>query len=420
MPAGLRRKKEAAVSFLRYVVLKLFYLFALFYRMFDAAEIVNPAVLFHAYGKAERGLGKLAHALRTTPLHTAWLWRELTRTSVMIAQIQGYRAQVGQLRMALIGAPVERHDNTPGLAAAKRVFLAADPLFRSASETDSNQLLLPTFWDDEGRQSADDAGGAGEDGRPKEVVQQGQADRQWLLALVHELAGFADDGKWPPLINLLVDLRRHAGRPAARRLPVSLVRIALPLALKQAGLVPKAAPGLLGGARLPLGMSRARTLRQPVTEWLRGALEVLADEADQAYRRLAELTHQHRAWHGALAGQGLRRHARAPQAIDLLAATPVLSIGLVARHLGCSHVAAGGITARLVDLGILIEQTSRSRHKLFVAGDLSTTFQGEATDLVPLSRSKLLPTVDVDMIGATLDGLFADLDRIVARTQEAS
>ncbi len=220
--------------------------------MLDVAKIVNPSILLHPYGKAERGLGKIAHALRATPLHTAWLWRELTRTSIVIAQIQGYRAQVGQLRMALIGAPVERHDNTPGLAAARRVFLAAEPLFRSAAETDSNQPLLPAFWDDEGVQSGldgpDGAGRAGEVTGPQRVVQRDQADRQRLLALVRELTGFADDGRWPPLINLLVDLRRHAGRSTSRRLPASLVRIALPLALVQVGLVPKAAPSSPGAA----------------------------------------------------------------------------------------------------------------------------------------------------------------------------
>ncbi len=139
------------------------------------------------------------------------------------------------------------------------------------------------------------------------------------MALVRELAGFAHDG----------------------RRPASLVRLALSLAIKEIGLLAKAAPGLLGGRRLPLGMSAGSAEAKPLTPWLVQALEDLAKEAEQAQKRLAELTRQHQAWHQALLKEGLRKHARAPAALDLLAATPVLSIGLVARHLGCSHVAAG-------------------------------------------------------------------------------
>ena len=59
-----------------------------------------------------------------------------------------------------------------------------------------------------------------------------------LRAMVAELAGFADDGRRPALINLLIDLRQQA---ALRQLPASLVRLAMPLALLEAGIVPKAA-----------------------------------------------------------------------------------------------------------------------------------------------------------------------------------
>ena len=245
------------MSFPNAIFVEIFFTICFVKTMFDDAETLNPSLLLRPYGKAERALGELAHVLRATPLHPTWLWRELTRVSVIIAQICGYRVQTNQLRMALIGAPVERHDNTSGLAAAKRVFLAAEPLFRTGSETDSRLALLPTFWDDVdvehgqgGLDAPGDIDGAGE------VARTQQEERKQLLDLVRELAGFADDGRRPALINLFVDLRKHA---AARHLPPSLMRVALPLALAEAGLVPKAAPGLLGGLRLPLGMSRAVT-----------------------------------------------------------------------------------------------------------------------------------------------------------------
>ena len=76
--------------------------------------------------------------------------------------------------------------------------------------------------------------------------------RERLAGLVKELAAFADSARWTALINLFIGLRRYGG---TKRLAPQLLRLAMPLALIEAGLVPKAAPGLLGGRRLPLGMS---------------------------------------------------------------------------------------------------------------------------------------------------------------------
>ncbi|MGI9450171.1 MAG: hypothetical protein ACR2QH_05990 [Geminicoccaceae bacterium] len=413
--------------------MKFFPSFAFLQSMFDHTDSIDWPALVRPYGQAERALGELAFALESTRLHPTFLWRELTRIAAIIAQIRGYRVQAGQLRLVLIGAPVDADDNTSGLAAAKRIFLAAEPLFRAGAETESRLALLPAFWHDGGNeppQAGSDAltghhdqRRAGQGARPQRVARPQQeagpqqGEREQLLGLVKELAGFADDGRRPALINLLVDLRKHAARPAAKRLPTPLVRIALPLTLVEAGLVPKAAPGLLGGVRLPLGMSRATVLDQPITDWLKGGLGALAAEAEESRRRLAELTRQHQAWHQALAKTGLRKHAKAPLALDLLAATPVLTIGLVARHLGCSHVAAGKIAERLVDLGILIEPSSRSRHKLFVAGDLPVESRGDTDASPPLSLSEPTPLVDVDAVRATLDGLFADLERLNERAE---
>ncbi len=397
--------------------------------MLDTPETLHWQALIRPHGSAERALGKLAFALESSPLHGTWLWREIARAAVTIAQAQGYKVSSEQLRRALIGLALARTDQTPGLGAAKRIFLEAEPLFRQHQSTDSSEVLWPRFWQDQSAAAGGDDGGepprsgsgalidsdalpGGGDGAG-EVAWPRQGDQ--LLALVRELAGFAHDGRRPALINLLVDLRGHA---KARRLPAALVRLALPLAIKEVGLLPKAAPGLLGGRRLPLGMSAGSAEAKPLTPWLVLALEALAKEAEQAQKRLAELTRQHRAWHGALMGEGLRKHARAPAALDLLAATPVLSIGLVARHLGCSHVAAGQIVARLAGLGILIEAASRARHKIYVAGDLPGRDRDEADPDAPLALSAPPPSVDVDGIGATLDGLYADLERLNERARD--
>ncbi|MDH3661596.1 MAG: hypothetical protein OEU92_16470 [Alphaproteobacteria bacterium] len=398
--------------------------------MFDRTDTVHWPDVVRPLAKAERALGRLAQALETTALHQAWLWRETTRIAAIIAQNSGYQVSQDQLRMALIGAPVDPDDNTTGLAAAKRIFLAAAPLFRAHQQADSKEALWPQFWAQEASETyeasdalsddeAYEADGADnrrtvEAGAPEDVGGAGEEERARLMVLVREIAGFADDGRRPALVNLFVDLRRQA---VARRLSPMLTRLALPLALVQAAVVPKAAPGLLGGRRLPLGMSRAAAEPMPLTDWLARGLNDLAEEARHSHRRLTELERQHRAWHGRLAEAGLRRHARAPAALDLLTATPVMSIGLVARHLACSTVAAGKIVERLVDLGILLAATSRSRHKVYIAGDLPQRPHPEAGADEPLAVSAPAPVVDVDAVGATLDGLFADLDRLNERTK---
>ena len=218
----------------------------------------------------------------------------------------------------------------------------------------------------------------------------------------------------PALINLFVDLRKHA---AARTLPPALLRLALPLSLAKAGLVPRACPGLLGGRRLALSMSRGADLDKPLSDWLKEALRELALEADQAHRRLAALTQNHRAWHQALRQASLRRHDQAPKVLDLLAATPVLTIGLVKRMIGCSHVAAGQIIGRLAAQGVLVEQTGRARHKIFMAGDLAI---GKSVDVAAeeaLALSDPVKPLDVEAVQATLDQLYLDLERLAARSR---
>ncbi|MEM7045725.1 MAG: hypothetical protein AAF543_23180 [Pseudomonadota bacterium] len=394
--------------------------------MLDRTDSIHWPDVVRPLAKAERALGRLAFALDVTTLHQTWLWRELTRTTAAITQNGGHIVGQDQLRLALIGAPVDPNDNTSGLAAAKRLFLTATPLFRLGRQADSDEPLWPAFWapevsdalgDDEAddrrtttkADAREDTDGAGELAWPL------RGECAQLLQAAREIAGFADDGRRPALINLLVDLRRHA---AARRVRPSLMRLTLPLALARAGVVPRAAPGLLGGRRLPLGMSRAAADPAPLTRWLARGLGELAEEAHQSRGRLTELERQNQAWRQALVKEGLRRHAMAPKVLDLLTATPVLSIGLVANHLACSTVAAGRILERLMDLGIVLAATSRSRHKVFIAGDLAHRRQAEPGEGEPIALSASTPVVDIDRVGATLDGLFAELERLNERAED--
>ncbi|MEZ5935898.1 MAG: hypothetical protein R3F54_29100 [Alphaproteobacteria bacterium] len=379
--------------------------------MTTKAETIDWVGLAHAHGRAERALGRLGHALESTGLHLTWLWREMTRAAVVVVQAGGYRADVDSLRRVTIGVPVDPGGEGPGLAAAKRVFVTMAPLFRDLGRTDSNPALWPQFWSSEALQPD---GGAPLPGAQLRSggTGQGEDDRQRLTDLVRVLAGLADDGRRPALINLFLDLRRRAG---AGGVAPPLMRLALPLALAETGIVPKGAPGLLGGRRLALGMSAASPGGGPLSDWLASGLGDLAGEAGQAHRRLLGLTRRHRAWHGALAAAGLRRHARAPGVLDLLAATPVVTIGLVAAHLACSRVAAGRIVERLVAAGILTAATSRSRHKIFTAGGLLAGRQAGPEPARPLVFSEPVPPVDAAALDMTMDRLFADLERLNGR-----
>ena len=92
-------------------------------------------------------------------------------------------------------------------------------------------------------------------------------------------------------------------------------------------------------------------------------------------------------------------------------------MGLVARHLGCSQVAAGQVIKLLLDQGIVLEQTSRARHKIFMAGDLAPGQRSAGDADGPLDISEPLRPLDVDAVEATLKDLYVDLDRVTARSQ---
>ncbi|MDH3664068.1 MAG: hypothetical protein OEU92_29315 [Alphaproteobacteria bacterium] len=393
--------------------------------MLDRPDAPHWPTLLRPLCDASSALGKLAHALETTPLHPAWLWRETALVAARIGQFSGYRVRSDRLMRSLAGVPLDAAEDDTGLAAARRIFLAAAPLFRAHQQLDSpgsNLELFEPLWADHRSDSGMPAEGPGmAAGDAAQVERPGEIDQ--LLSLVRELAGFAGLETRPPLLDLFMEFRRHR---TPRQLPPSLARLALPLALHRTGLAPKAAPGLLGG-RLPLAAASpvatlaplAATEGEPVTPWLARGLSALAREAEGSKRRLSALTRQHSAWRALLGDAGLRGHSRSPLVLDLLAATPVLSASLVARHLGCSMVGASKILHRLADLGIVNEATPRPRWKIYLAGDLALSEGVHDEAVRPLAFSEPAPAVDREAIEASLDELLRDLDRVERRAQAA-
>jgi len=65
--------------------------------LFEFTDAPSWSELARPCGEAERALGQLAHALDVTQPHPTWIWREITRTYLTIAQT----SDIDQLRMAL-------------------------------------------------------------------------------------------------------------------------------------------------------------------------------------------------------------------------------------------------------------------------------------------------------------------------------
>ncbi len=362
-------------------------------------------------------LGRLQPALATTRIHGAWLWRENVRTACQIAQISSHRVTFEQLAFDLLGVPPGDNDDVGGLAAGRRHFLVASKLFTRDQRADSilpSNVLWAPLWTGGEPQLADLDDAPSVVGRfeANDGAGEGTRDLDRVRAIVAELAQAATRMSGVPLVTLLQGLRQGAGR----HLPRPMVRLVLPLALHEAGLVPKPVPALIGG-RLPLGEVSLSGTAAESTSWLRRALASLAKEAEGAAKRLNTLTRQIRAWQDLLAKEKLRRHAHTPEVLALLAATPVLTASLVVRHVRISKPATSKILARLVELGILTEPIARDRFKVFVAADIGERTVADDQER-ELSFSDSSPGIDREKIKTNLDKLLADLDQKSKRALE--
>jgi hypothetical protein len=119
--------------------------------------------------------------------------------------------------------------------------------------------------------------------------------------------------------------------------------------------------------RLPLPLTGARALQADAAwdaaVWVPALLAALADEADDTLDLLVTLE---RAWFAArrlVAGR--RRHSRAALAIDILAASPLVSASSLAAGLGMAVKNAAALLDDFRRAGIAVEVTHRSKRRLF-------------------------------------------------------
>ena len=119
--------------------------------------------------------------------------------------------------------------------------------------------------------------------------------------------------------------------------------------------------------RAPVPLTGDRALH-PDTPWALDAwvpafLTALADEADDARQLLLTME---RAWLAARhTVAGRRRNSRAPAAVDILAATPLLSATSLAAGLGMAVKNATQLLDDFCAAGIAVEVTHRSKRRLF-------------------------------------------------------
>src|SRR3954452_1061555 len=258
---------------------------------------------------------------------------------------------VGRLDAALAGNPLRRAWTFWSELDAARRHAEADgrrvDLFRLAAHLHGLPLRLG------------DTASAPERGREIAGLNHAVALRSWMAAPDPEQARLRDialdslrdrGGGQPALVATaqgMLDWLAGRGSPPA-------LRAALPLYLRDRGITIHVLAAVTGGDALRAGASdpdgfTVRFLEAVRREAADGRDLLLTMEREW---RAARLRIDHRA--------GARSNSRLPAAVDLLAASPLLSISALADALGCSVEGASRMLDALVGLEVAAEVTGRT------------------------------------------------------------
>jgi hypothetical protein len=277
---------------------------------FEASGDAPAAALARAAG----AIARLDHALTSHPLLPAILHRARLDAVRRAAAIDGHAIDPWHLAAVLEGLRL-RMD--PYLS----IFERGTILDAARQALDQYQWLVMPDFDQEGDiQAAEKIFAAAPGGTP-------------LVAGAASLHAWIDQGG-----------DRRPGRAALIRFwtRTHLLRVPFPL---------------IGAAALRAG--------QPweMTDWLPVFLHALADEAEHGLQTMMTLE---RAWFTARGrAGGQRRTSRAAMAIDVMAATPLVSASSLSRALGMAVNNAGLLLDRFCAEGFAIEVTHRSKRRLF-------------------------------------------------------
>ena len=195
--------------------------------------------------------------------------------------------------------------------------------------------------------------------------------------------------------------------------------------------------------RVPAPITGSRALSSDAPEelpgWVCTFLYALAAEAQEQHELLRSMERTWLAARGKIAGR--RSTSRAPLAVDVLAAAPLLSATTLARAVGVSIRAATTMLDDLVGEEIAVEVTHRSARRLFgLAGMVpvrdATTGPRRPEPGRGRGRPRLLPEAEVEegvpapsppiarfqrpaINYAALDAAMGECDRVVRETRQA-
>jgi hypothetical protein len=138
--------------------------------------------------------------------------------------------------------------------------------------------------------------------------------------------------------------------------------------------------------KIPGPLTGAASLRADVAwdmeSWTHGFLTSLAREAEDGMQMLLDLE---RAWFGARNSlTGRRRNSRAAMAVDIMAASPVVSASSLSVGLGMAVKNAAMLLDEFRASGIAIEVTHRSKRRLFGLSTLAPLREGVARPYRPI------------------------------------
>jgi len=273
---------------------------------------VEPA-LFAAHERAAAAIARLDQALDHHPLLPAFLHRTRLEAVRRQAAVDGRAIDPWHLAAVLEGLRL-RMDHALRIVDRGAIFDAA----RTALAL--HQWITEPDYDQEGEVQA--------------------AERHLAGALPGGLLGAAD-GVWSWLQD-------GGTRPPIR---AALIRFWAKHRLLRAP-VPLTGPRALS-AEAPAGHS----------QWVVAFLEAVAAEAGDDLELLRGLEHAWVAARGKIAGR--RSTSRAVLAVDVLAATPLLSATILARAIGMSIKCATELLDRFVAAEVAVEVTHRSARRLF-------------------------------------------------------
>jgi hypothetical protein len=275
-----------------------------------------PLALAAALEHAARAVARLDSALARHPLASAWAWRARLDAVRRQAMVDGRVIDPWHLA-ALIEGVRFRLGGSPALIDRGATFAAAHHAF----------ALYRWF------------------SGPDETQQAAIADAAACLD--------SPAGEHAPVLGAALGVHAWLDRGGER----PPLRAALAAYWVRRGVTPLPCPLLTGARALHAEIPRAREA------WLGHFLAALAEEAEDGLALLATLERDWFAARRAVAGR--RRDSRAAQAVDILAAAPLLSATSLGLGLGMATKNATHLLEGFVVLGIAREVTHRAKRRLY-------------------------------------------------------